>query len=52
MYVKDTEIIFVLESEVEFDKEWVIETGKDILLPTHILNLLLANDVAFVQYLH
>ena len=48
----DTEVVFVLEGEVETHKEGMVEEGEDLLLTTDILHLLLTNDVSLVQDLH
>ena len=48
----DTEVVFVLEGEVETHKEGMVEEGEDFLLTTDILHLLLTNDVSLVQDLH
>jgi len=44
----DTEVVFVLEGEVETHKEGMVEEGEDFLLTTDILHLLLTNDVSLV----
>lgn len=50
--VKDTQIISILESEVELDKEGMIDGRQYLFLSAHVLHLLLPDDVAFVQDLH
>ncbi len=41
-------MLLVLEGEVEPDEEGVLQTGEDLLLSTHTLNLLLFDDVTLV----
>ena len=50
--VKDTEIVGILESEVEPDKEGVVNGGQHLFLSAHILYLLLSDDVTLVQDLY
>ena len=48
----DTEVVFVLEGEVETHKEGMVEESEDFFLTTDILHFLLTNDVPLVQDLH
>ena len=48
----DTEVVLVLEGEVQFHKEGVIQSSQHILLTTDIWHLLFSNDVPLVQNLH
>lgn len=47
--MKDTELLFILKSEIQFDEEGMIETRHYVPLPLHILGLVLFHDVAFFQ---
>ena len=49
---EDTKVVCILESEVELDKEGVVDGCQHFLLPTDVLDLLLLDDVSFVQNLH
>ena len=50
--MKDTEIVGVLEGEVQLDKEGVVNGGQHLLLSAHVLHFLLFDDVSLVQDLH
>lgn len=52
MVVKDTEVFFVLEGEVQFDKERMIDLQKYFSLSFYIRNLLLPHNVMFTKYFH
>ncbi len=52
MYWKDTKVVCVLESEVEPDKEGVINGCQYLLLSADILHLLLLDNMSLVQDLH
>ena len=49
---EDTKMLRILESEVEPDKEGVVEASEDFLLSAHVLHLLLTNNVSLVQNFH
>ena len=49
---EDTKILFVLESEEEFDEERVGDFRQDLFLSTDVLDLLLLDDVPFVEDFH
>lgn len=51
-FYKDTEVVCVLEGEVEPHKEGMVEQGENLLFPTDVLHLLLTDDVPFVKDLH
>lgn len=50
--VEDTELLLVLEGEVEFDEERVIQVGHHVPLSLHVLRLVLLHDVALLQDLN
>ena len=49
---EDTKILFVLESEEEFDEERVVDFCQDLFLSTDVLDLLLLDDVPLVEDFH
>ncbi len=49
---EDTEIIGILEGEVELDEEGMVQGRQDLLLSAYVLNLLLLDDVPLVQDLY
>ena len=49
---EDTKILFVLESEEEFDEERVVDFRQDLFLSTDVLDLLLLDDVPLVKDFH
>lgn len=52
LVIKDTEVFLVLEGEVQFDKERMIDLQKYFPLSLHIRNLLLPHNMMFTEYLH
>lgn len=50
--IRDTELLLILEGEVEFDEERVIQVGHHIPLSLHVLRLVLLHDVALLQDLN
>ena len=49
---KDTEVFFVLESEIQFHKERMIDFQQYFSFSFHIRNLLLLHNMVFAKYLH
>ena len=48
----DTEVLFVLKGEEEFDEERVVDLDKYVFLSFYVRYLLLLNNVMFAEYLH